>query len=353
MTGGITINKWLRWGYALFLGIVFNFVLDMIFSLVYTNYSLFQPYTNYLTSVLLTYVVFECLFFVNGRLNKKYGWDSNPYWRFVFQVALNSAIAVFLLEGLRWGFMLLTGNAYYIRLLDELIIIGLVLSIVLVFTIMELSVYLLNSWRFSLAELERFKKENAEFRFESLRSQLNPHFLFNSLNTLSALVYEDTEKAGLFIRELSDVYRHILENRDVELVQLSEELDFAQSYIHLIQLRFGKNINVVADMNNINGTLCIAPLTLQLLIENAVKHNVISRKHPLRIDIFIYRDMLVVKNNLQPKESKGHGNKMGLKNIKSRYGFLTDRIVEVSENGKEFIVKIPLIQSPAMKLNSK
>lgn len=343
MVNRITINKWLRWSYALFLGIAFNFILDIIFSLVYTNYNLFQPLTNYLASVLLTYFVFECLFLINKRLDKKYSWDKNPYQRFIFQLSLDSVFAIAIVNGIRWGFMLLIGNVYYIRLLDELIIIGLILFIVLVFTVIELSIYLLNSWRFSLAELERFKKENAEFRFESLRSQLNPHFLFNSLNTLSALIFESQEKAGLFIRELSDVYRYILENRDVELIQFSKELNFAQSYIHLIQLRFGKNINVVTDINNTNDTFRIAPLTLQLLIENAVKHNVISRKHPLQINIFIYRDMLVVKNKLQPKESKELSNKMGLKNIKSRYGFLTNRVVEVSENGKEFIVKIPLI----------
>ena len=111
-----------------------------------------------------------------------------------------------------------------------------------------MSNFLLNKWLFSLAELENFKKENAEIRFESLRSQLNPHFLFNSLNTLSSLIYENQKNAELFIRELSDVYRYILENSDKELVPLSKELDFAQSYIHLIQLRFDKNLIVITDL---------------------------------------------------------------------------------------------------------
>lgn len=343
MDNTITINKWLRWSYALFLGVGFNFVLDVIFSLVYTNYNLFQPLISYIASILLTYIVFECLFFVNRRLSSKYRWDKNTLLRFFFQFVSNSAIAISIVVVSRWGFKLLFGSVYYISLLDELIIISFVLFIVLVFTITDLSIYLLNSWRFSLAELERFKKENAEFRFESLRSQLNPHFLFNSLNSLSALVYEDTEKAGLFIRELSDVYRYILENRDKELVQLGEELNFAQSYINLIQLRFDKNIVVVTNVRDTNYKFSIAPLTIQLLIENAVKHNVISKKYPLRIDIEIDKDILVVRNNLQLKRTKEYSNKMGLNNIKSRYDFLTNRMVEVVENSEEFIVKIPLI----------
>ena len=339
----ITINKWLRLSYGLFLGIVFNFILDVIFSLVYTKYNLFQPLTNYLVSIILTYLVFECLFLVNNWLSKKYSWDNKPYQRTILQFVLNGVIAIFIVEVIRIGIKLLSGNVYFISLLDELIIIGLILFIVLVFTIIELSIYLLNIWRFSLAELERFKKENAEIRFESLRSQLNPHFLFNSLNTLSSLVYENPENAGLFIRELSDVYRYILENRDKELVAFSKELDFAQSYIQLMKLRFGENINVTTNINNPNDKLRIAPLTIQLLIENAVKHNVISRKYPLQVDVSVINDMLVVCNKLQPKQTKEYSNEMGLKNIKSRYDFLTDKKVEVSEKGKEFIVKIPLI----------
>ncbi|NOR86518.1 MAG: hypothetical protein GQ527_02800 [Bacteroidales bacterium] len=343
MDSSLKINRGLRLTYAITIGLVLSFILDVIFSLLYKNYSLFQPYTSYLSAIFLTYLVLESLLLINNSLESKYSWGQYPYKRFIIQLSINSLIILFIVEGIRWTYKLILGDVYFISLLDELIIIGFLLFVVLIFTMIVLSVFLLKTWRNSLAELERFKKENAEVRFESLRSQLNPHFLFNSLNTLSALVYEDTEKAALFIRELSDVYRYILENRENDLVDLTKELHFAQSYIQLIQLRFGDNIKVETAVSNSQAHFRIAPLTLQLLIENAVKHNVISKKRPLQIYIYLEENILVVKNKLQPKDTKEYSNEMGLKNIENRYAFLTDRAVEVIEDRQEFIVKIPLI----------
>jgi hypothetical protein len=325
------------------MGIAFKFLLDVIFSLVYTNYELLQPFGNYLATIFLTYLVFEILFLINKRLNKRYNWDTHPYHRFVIQIFLNLIVAIVIIEGFRWGYKLIFGLVYYISLLDELIIVGFIAFIVFAFVFSELSIFLLNKWRFSLAELERFKKENVEIRFESLRTQLNPHFMFNSLNTLSSLIYENQENAALFIRELSDVYRYILENRDRELVPLKNEVDFANSYIFLIRLRFENNLDIVSEIKNPELKYNIAPLTLQLLIENAVKHNIISKKYPLRLHIYIEKDILVVTNNLQPKQTKEYSSKMGLKNIQSRYGFLTDKKVEILQSENDFKVKIPLI----------
>jgi len=343
MDNRFKVNKWLRYSYGFFLGIIANFILDIIFSLVYKNYPLFQPINNYLISIFLTYAVFEILFFFNKHLKSSLDWDQHPAQRFLLQFVSNSLIAITLVMILRWGVRFLLGRMGYIALADELIFVALVVTIVMIFVVSELSVFLLNKWRFSLAELERFKKENAEYRFELLRSQLNPHFLFNSLNTLSSLIYENQENAGHFVRELADVYRYILENRDKELILLSNELEFAQSYINLVQLRFDKNLEVILNLYNNNPGFHIAPLTIQLLIENAIKHNVISKKNPLRIEIFIESDMLVVKNKIQLKQTKEFSTELGLKNISNRYGFLTDRAIEIINKGEDFVVKIPLI----------
>ncbi|OFY50812.1 MAG: hypothetical protein A2W85_18675 [Bacteroidetes bacterium GWF2_41_31] len=343
MDNGFKINRWLRYSYGFYLGIIFNFILDIIFSLVYKNYPLFQPINNYLISIFLTYAVFEILFFFNKRLKTSLDWDQHPAQRFLLQFLSNSLIAIILVMVLRWGVRFLLGRIDYIALADEIIIGALVVTAVLIAVVSELSVFLLNKWRFSLAELERFKKENAEYRFELLRSQLNPHFLFNSLNTLSSLIYENQENAGHFVRELADVYRYILENRDKELILLSNELEFAKSYINLVQLRFDKNLEVILDLQHNNPGFRIAPLTIQLLIENAIKHNVISRKNPLQIDIFIEDKMLVVKNSILLKHTKEFSTELGLKNISNRYGFLTDRTIEIFNSGENFVVKIPLI----------
>jgi LytS/YehU family sensor histidine kinase len=175
-----------------------------------------------------------------------------------------------------------------------------------------------------------------------LKLQLNPHFLFNSLNTLSSLVHEDREKASGFVRKLSDVYRYVLDNRQRELVALRDEMEFIRSFAYLQELRFEGMINFTFDVENSSLELKIAPMTLQLLVENAVKHNVASRKRPLNIEITSGNKSLVVINNLQPKDDQ-KGTGIGLKNISSRYAFLTDKKVEVIKNGDLFKVVVPLI----------
>ena len=259
------------------------------------------------------------------------------------QWSLGLLVGLFVVFVLRWSYILIRNNYTFVAVVDELIMAALVVVIISVLTVVELSIYLLEKWRFSLAELERFKKENAEFQFESLRSQVNPHFLFNSLNTLSSLIYNDREKAEIFIRELSDVYRYILENRGSELVLFERELKIARSYLFLLGLRFEKNLMVEWQIEKKAESKLIAPLTLQLLIENAVKHNVISRKMPLTLKIEANEDKLTVRNNLQRKEIKEYSSKLGLKNIQSRYSFLTSGIVDIYETDSEFVVKIPLI----------
>ncbi len=338
-------HKWLRWSIYILLGILFKFMLDVTYSLLYRNYPLFQPIEDYLYATLFTLAALASMTHLRNYLDDRIAWEENLTRRYLAQWTIFLFSGIFFAFALRWMFKLIFNAFYYVSVLDEVIILVLVLLVITVMVTLELGLFLLNRWRYSLVELERFKKENAEFQFESLRAQVNPHFLFNSLNTLSSLIYEDQEKAEAFIRELSDVYRYILENRGKELVSLGEELTVARSYIYLVQLRFEKNLDVDLNVPETKHEMKIAPLTLQLLVENAVKHNVIARKKPLRIAIFVDRDYLVVKNNLQKKESREYSSQLGLKNIKSRYAFLTDRKMEILEKEMEFIVKIPLIQN--------
>ncbi len=337
------INIWLRLGYGIILGILFNFLIDLIFRLIYTQYSLFQPLSKYIAAILITYIVFESLFWINNKLGSRIAWEKYPIFKFIGQVIIDTVVAVVIVNGLRTVIALFFGFNDYIRLQDEIILLSFIFVLAIASTTLELIIFLFNKWRYSIVELERFKKENAEFKFESLRSQLNPHFLFNSLNTLSSLVFEDQKKAEIFIRELSDVYRYILDNRDNELVSLNQEIDFANAYIKLLKVRFDRNIVVDVIKNNNHDIKKIAPLSIQLLIENAIKHNVISKKFPLSIIIQINANQVIVKNNIKLKQVKEHSSELGLVNIKSRYNFLTDQPVEVYNTGADFIVKIPLI----------
>jgi LytS/YehU family sensor histidine kinase len=171
---------------------------------------------------------------------------------------------------------------------------------------------------------------------------LNPHFLFNSLNTLSSLVHEDQAKSTEFIRKLSDVYRYVLDNRKKELVTLREEMEFIRAFTFLQGLRFQGMIDSRYHIDEAVLDMKIAPMTLQLLVENAVKHNVASRKMPLWIEILTIKKEIIVTNNLQPKEEQA-GTGVGLKNITSRYEFLSGRKVQIIQDEHLFKVIIPLI----------
>jgi two-component system LytT family sensor kinase len=201
--------------------------------------------------------------------------------------------------------------------------------------------------RYNTAQLEAemLKKQNAEARFETLRNQINPHFLFNSLNVLSALVYKDADTASKFIDQLSVVYRYILTNKENKVVKLKEELAFIDAYLFLLKIRFQDNLNVEKKIDDDLYETYIAPATLQLLIENAIKHNVVSKEAPLSIKIFTNHDYLVVENNIQLKEIKEDSTNLGLENIKKRYHYLCGKIPEVININDVFTVKIPIIKS--------
>ncbi|MBL7775288.1 MAG: histidine kinase [Saprospiraceae bacterium] len=197
-------------------------------------------------------------------------------------------------------------------------------------------------WKASLIEAERLKKEQISARYESLKNQVNPHFLFNSLNVLAALVHQDADRAEQFIRRLSLVYRYILDSRDRELVSVREELEILQAYLFLLEVRFGKNlelaVNLPADTPG-----CLAPLSLQMLVENAIKHNEVSKNKPLRIEIFEEDGRVVVRNILQSRNSLPESIGVGLANIRARYQLLSDADVSVSAGDGFFTVKLPIL----------
>jgi LytS/YehU family sensor histidine kinase len=200
--------------------------------------------------------------------------------------------------------------------------------------------------KFKLAEIkaEEFKKLSIEAQFESLRNQISPHFLFNCLNALSNLVYKDANTSSHFIAQLSNVYRYLLSSQQLKIVSLQEELDFIDSYLFLIKIRFGENIAIVKDIATDVEKFHIAPATLQMLIENAIKHNVVSGKAPLTIHIISRNGFITVTNNLQEKKVKEPSAYVGLKNIARRYEFLSSKPVEITKTDHDFIVKVPLVQ---------
>jgi hypothetical protein len=183
----------------------------------------------------------------------------------------------------------------------------------------------------------------ASAQFESLKNQIDPHFLFNSLNVLSSLIEENPENAQRFTTSLSKIYRYVLEQKDKELVSVSEELAFAKTYMNLLKMRFENSINydVPTDFNNEDAK--VVPLSLQLLLENTIKHNVVSEQKPLNIRIYIENNYLIVENNLQKKEVLQDRRGVGLQNIVNRYALISERKMLIEENENYFKVKIPIL----------
>ena len=199
-------------------------------------------------------------------------------------------------------------------------------------------------WKEAIIEAERLQKINWESRYESLKQQVNPHFLFNSINTLSSLIYEDKAEAGRYVKEMSRVYRYLLRNNDDELVPLQTELGFIQSYYHLLKTRFGAGILLQVAIPPALADCLLPPLTLQMLVENAVKHNNVSKEAPLTIHIAGTEEgWLSVKNNLQPKTGVVDSTGIGLNNIREKYKLLGLPDVQLLADGREFTVLIPLV----------
>lgn len=191
---------------------------------------------------------------------------------------------------------------------------------------------------------EQLKREATQTQFAALRNQINPHFLFNSLSILSSLVDVDPKLSVKFIKQLSKVYRYILEQQDAERTSLKTELTFLESYSFLLNIRFDGKFQVLNKVTPPDANrYAIAPLTLQLLVENAVKHNQMSAEHPLIISIETDHDYLLVSNPLQRRPQLEESTGVGLENITNRYRLLTDRRVSIGEEDDCFVIKLPLL----------
>jgi sensor histidine kinase YesM len=207
------------------------------------------------------------------------------------------------------------------------------------------SVYFFEKYKASIKHNEELKSQQIKTRFEVLQNQMSPHFLFNSLNTLTTLILEDQKIAYDFTEKLSDVYRYILQTKNKEIITLKEELEFVKDYLFLLQMRYPKNLHISFNINDQVLDWNLPPLTLQILVENCVKHNVVSNSHPLFIEIYTNSDnCLLVKNEIREKASLDESTKTGLDNIRKRYQLLIEKDIDIIRTERNFIVSVPLIQ---------
>lgn len=282
---------------------------------------------------------------IYGVLNRRISWIHAPIkktFALVFSFLVYSApafLVVHLLNFYLWrGMNFDQAWPYIIRSLPASMLVSVFLS--LLFT----ATGFFRAWKQSFIQGEKLKAEMLSYKYESLRNQLNPHFLFNSLNVLSDLVYDDQALAVRFIRQLSDLFRYVLDSRDKEVVPLAEELVFIQSYIFLLKTRFEEKLKINIDVPTETDDY-IVPMSLQLLIENAVKHNELSEAFPLQISICRKGNYLEIENTLKSKNVGDDSKGTGLQNIRQQFSFLTDLPVEIFPSKQKYLVRVPILKT--------
>lgn len=292
-------------------------------------------------SIVLLFISWEVLRIVHIWLNKILPFEKNLALRIGVQMFL-AIILAFVIRYSIYKF----GEPFLPIKLDSLFLASTwaiyALAVVVVNSIFFVR-YFLGRWKDSLVRTERLEKEKSQVQFDNLKNQLNPHFLFNALTSLNSLIVEDPSLAQQFLQQMSKVYRYVLQNKDKNFVSLSTELDFIRNFVFLIETRFSHALKINFDINDSAKEKAIVPVTLQILIENALKHNVVDAQKPLAIDIFTDQNYLIVSNNLQLRNSVETSNKQGLENLKSLYGFLTDQPVIIEQSQHRFSVKVPLL----------
>jgi sensor histidine kinase YesM len=300
--------------------------------------------------LVLTFAVFVLVRIIQKPmrryLEQRLDWSENPVKRLWMQSVLFaglSALMVMLVRVVVARIQLTLSDDVFVSLQSVVIDYLLLVVVIELNVLLEFGAYLLQKWNSSRYELANFQKEKAQFSLELLRTQINPHFLFNNLNTLSSLIYSDQDKAAAFLRKLSGVYRSILEYRNTEQITLEEELRFFEQYKELLEIRFENmlffNLHITPELYPKH----MIPLTLQMLVENAIKHNVLSQANPLTISIETANGYVLVENNYQPKESLEYSSGLGLKMIENRYAYLSKLPVVVDKTVAHFLVKIPLL----------
>ena len=334
-------NRRRRFLYMVVVGILIGFLLIFLIPSEHRNG---QMIFHFIASVSITILVWEGNLRIDTLLNRKIPWLIMPAKRILVQVLASiifSASTIF--------FSMLFFNAFICKmphasqgfLMESSIIIGVLVTFIILSV--EIGSQFFGLWKKSLVEVEEYKTKSIHAQLQNLKDQVNPHFLFNNLSVLSSLVYKYQDKAVDFINQLSKVYRYLLDTKNTELATLGDELVFINSYTYLLKIRFDTNIDFKIEIptNKLNHYL--PPMALQMLVENTIKHNEVSAKQPLRVEIFEQDGILVIKNNLQLRTNVEKSSKMGLQNIKDRYSFYSIKSIEVTQDADYFIVKLPLL----------
>jgi two-component system LytT family sensor kinase len=288
------------------------------------------------------YAITESNYWAYYVLDRVLPWERNNAKRLAFQMLFSLFFSVVAAFVVRWVMAQLHPGDDEAGVQTFVILTA---STTFVLGVIFLGMFVFHRMSASLIEAEQLKRENLIAQNQALRQQIDPHFLFNSITTLTTLIEEDKTLAIDFVRRLANVYRYVLNSKEYDLVDLRTEIGLVRDYAFAFEMRFADHFHMTVNIPDEAMAFRIPPLTLQILVENAVKHNVVSREHPLNIQIGMEgNSKLIVRNNLQRKQASSSPTHVGLNNILARYKHVSEGIVEVIENEKEFIVKLPLVK---------
>jgi two-component system, LytTR family, sensor kinase len=336
-------------GLLILIGIpLLSFIVPIVFFNCRFNKAPFLTWDKYFTTMMITIVIWLGNRYIMIYSRKKYPIFDKVRRRIIFQSAVMFIFTVTAntVMGIFTKNIFADEHAAFFSQADLIIHSN---SAALFCTIMIIaiyeSIYFMHQLRHSVEETENLKRENLSAQLNALRTQVNPHFLFNNLNTLASLIPECPEHAVDFVQQLSKVYRHILEVKEEKSILLSKEMEVLEAYYFLLKTRFGNNIELKINIPCEKLDKNIVPLSLQLLMENAIKHNIVSESRPLHINIFTENGSLVMDNNLQLKKQISESTGIGLDNIRNRYKLISEKPVKVTESETNFTVSIPLIDN--------
>lgn len=309
-----------------------------VFLLAYGNAGTEGSFTYIIHGMMMTAGIWLGCMTIVVILWKKFPWEESPILHLIIEIILIVAYTLLF----SWALYSLEKRYWHTQDIDSLGVEILVTLLITFFiTALHESIFFYRQWKFNFSKSIRLEKDNIEARYDALRAQVNPHFLFNSLNSLTTMAGDNKEVVD-YIRNLSDLLRYMLKSGEKELVLLRDEISILNNYLNLQRLRFPGTLNITLDVPESYYHFAIPPLVLQMLTENCIKHNIISREKPLSIEIRAGKDSITVSNKLQRKTTD-LSTGQGLKNIKGRYRFFTSRKVDIEETADIFRVTVPLL----------
>ncbi len=345
----------------------FSIMLTVIFHLAFPGHRVDYAgsyVVHFLMDVVLDFALITTIWItntaVNNRLDISSGWDSSPIQRIFLQIGINSLLSTVIILLLVSGYSAIISILFPVPFLatqasesNEVWKNAIVLlpAVFIVYQIIYLSAYFFSQWRNSLVEAEQLKQANLNAQLLALRNQVNPHFLFNSLSSLSSLISEDADRAIDFVQELSAVYRYLLQKHEAGVSRLDDEMRVVQSFIYLHQVRFGDNLRVSSNIAPEFNDWLLPTTALLILFENAIQHNIVSPEQPLQVSLYTQNETICIKNNLQKKRSR-ESSGTGMHNIKERYRLIGAPAIAIEETESFFQVTLPLLSPKKLYENS-